>query len=1112
MSGNYQFLIRKLDHFIRKYYKNQIVKGLIYSIALVALFYLVVSLSEFLGHFGIRIRTLLFYGFIGAILVVLGRFIVIPTFRLFRIGKIISHEQAAGIIGRHFPEVRDKLLNTLQLSQMEEPSGRDLIEASINQKIHQLNPIPFHLAINIRENRKYLKYAAAPLAILLFLLIASPSVIREPTQRIVKHHQYFERELPFTVRIENPELKALRNNDFKLLIGVSGDQIPETFFLEIEGQSLKLSREPGGRFSYLFRNIQKNVTFYIIADRYRSDQKEILVIPSPVIGRFEISVSPPAYTGKSREVLENTGDLVVPEGTGLSWKFFTTDTDSLHFSIDGNTTALGPKSNNIFVVDHSCSKSSYYSVKTVNRYVQDPDSLFYTLTVIPDVYPVILCDEYQDTLYTSRLYFKGNIKDDYGFARLLFHYERKGAAVQQEASIDSIQQVAIDPHQTQQSFYHFFDVAALSLSPGEEIEYFFEIWDNDAVNGSKASRTPRMTFRAPSLEEIDQQTRDANESIKNEMQSTLQDIKGMQKEIEDLHKSLIDKKSLNWQEEQQLEQLLKKQQTLQDRMEELNLMNIEKSLKEQQYKEIDPDILEKQKELEKLFNEVLSEDVRKLFEEFQKMIDEMDKEKVSEMLEKMQWANEDIEEQLDRSLELFKRLEFEKKLGEMINKLDKLAEKQESLSEETDGSREEKAEDLLREQEGVEDEFQKISQDLDELDRMNSELEDPNALENTDQQEEGIRNDMQNSKNELSTKKMSKASKSQKSAAQKMKDMSNNLMNMMNSLMSGALGEDIWALREILENLLQVSFDQEDLMDGLKTVSRNDPVYNRIVQDQKKLRDDLLMIEDSLSALGKRQVAIKSVVQREINEINDKISRTLEDLTDKNISNALMNQQYVMTSVNNLALLLSEALQNMQSQMNQMSQNSGGGSCPNPGMGSPSISTMRQLQEQLNRQMEQMKKGMDQGKGKEGMGMPSMSEQLARLAAQQEALRNQLQQYMDGLKEQGIGDDGNMKKMLQDMEQTETDLVNKMITNQTLMRQKEILTRLLESENAERMREMEEKRESREGKNQKISNPEEFFKYKGIKDNQTEILKSIPPGLKPFYKRKVNEYLFNFED
>jgi hypothetical protein len=1112
MNDNYQFLIRKLDHFIRKYYKNQIVKGLIYSVALVALFYLVVSLLEFIGHFGMQVRTLLFYGFLGAILFVLGRFIMIPTFRLFRIGKIITREQAAEIIGRYFPEVRDKLLNTLQLSKIDDASSRDLIEASINQKIRHLNPVPFHAAINIRENRKYIKYAVIPLAVLLFILIASPSMIKGPTQRIVKHNVYFERELPFTVFIENQELKALRNDDFKLLVGVTGEQIPEAFFLEIDGQSLKLSRESGGHFSYLFRNVQKNVSFFITADRYRSDRKEIVVIPSPVIGRFEIDVSPPSYTGKKKEVLENTGDLVVPEGTRLTWKFLTTDTDSLRFSIEGSTTVIGPKSSNLFAIDHSCHRSSYYSVRTVNRYVQDPDSLFYTLTVIPDLYPTILCDEYHDTLFAGRLYFRGSIKDDYGFARLLFHYERKGLTEQKEPDADSIRMIAIDPRQTQQSFYHFFDVSSLSLSPGEEIGYFFEVWDNDAVNGSKSSRTPRMTFRAPSLEEIDQQAQAASESIKNEMQSSLMDLKGMQKEIEELHRSLIDKKSLNWQDQQQLEQLLKKQQSLQDRMEELNLMNMEKSLNEQQYKEVDPDIIEKQKELEKLFNEILSEDVKKLFEEFQKMIDEMDKEKINQMLEQMKWANEDIEEQLDRSLELFKRLEFEKKLGETINKLDKLAEQQEALSEETDKGRNEDSDDLFKEQEGVENEFEKISQDLDALDQMNKELEDPNQLENTDQQEEDIRNDMQNSKNELSTKKMSKASRSQKSAAQKMKNLSNSLMNMMNSLMSGELGEDIYTLREILENLLQVSFDQEGLMDGLKVVNRNDPVYNRIVQDQKKLRDDLLMIEDSLTALGKRQIAIKSVVQREISEINDKISKTLEDLTDKNISNALMNQQYVMTSVNNLALLLSEALQNLQSQMNQMSQNSGGGSCPNPGMGSPSISTMRQLQEQLNSQLEQMKKGMDQGKGKEGMGMPSMSEQLARMAAQQEALRNQLQQYMDGLKEQGIGDDGNMKKMLEDMEQTETDLVNKMITNQTLMRQKEILTRLLESEKAERMRELEEKRESRESKNQKISNPEEFFKYKGIKDNQTEILKSIPPGLKPFYKRKVNEYLFNFED
>ncbi|MBP6979364.1 MAG: hypothetical protein KBB71_13750, partial [Lentimicrobiaceae bacterium] len=870
--------------------------------------------------------------------------------------------------------------------------------------------------------------------------------------------------------------------------------------------------EPNGRFSYLFRNIQQNIVFFITSDRYRSNRQEITVIPSPVIGRFEIRIQPPAYTGRKEEVMENTGDLIVPEGTRLLWKFFTTDTDSILFSVDDRRQVLGQLGNNVFTYEHSCFRSSYYSVKTINRYVQDPDSLFYILTVIPDLYPTILAEEYRDTLYENRLYFRGNIKDDYGFTRLLFRYDVKDRSGGAEQVPDSSQNLVIEPRQTQQLFYHFFDVTSLSLSPGDEIEYYFEVWDNDAVNGNKSSRTPRMTFRIPSLEEIEQQTQAASESIKNEMESTLRDLKGMQKDIEDLHRNFLEKKSLNWQEQQQLEQLLKKQQTLQDRMEELNLQNIEKSVKEQQYKEVDPDIIEKQKELERLFEEVLSEDVKKLFEELQQMMNELDKDKVNEMLEKMKLANEDIEKQLDRSLELFKRFEFEKRLSETIDKIDRLAEKQEKLSEETLDGRDEEKDELMDQQESINDEFGQIREELDELDKMNQELEDPNPLRDTEQDEQGIMEDLENSQNELSNQKFSKASRMQKSAARKMKDMSAQLMDMMNSMMSAALGEDIWALREILENLLQVSFDQENLMDELSVIGRNDPTYNRIVQDQKKLKDDMGMIEDSLFALSKRQPAIKAVVQREIYEINDKLGKALYDMSEKDVNNVLANQQFVMTSVNNLALLLSEALQNMQSQMNQMSQNSGGDSCPNPGGSSPSISTMRQLQEQLNRQMEQLKKGMEKGQGMEEMGMPTWSEQLARLAAQQEALRNQLQQYMDDLKEQGVGDQGEMKRMIEDMERTETDLVNKMITNQTLMRQQEILTRLLESEKAERVRELEEQRESREVKNQKISNPEEFFKYKGIKDNQTEILRSIPPNLKPFYKRKVNDYLFNFED
>ena len=71
---------------------------------------------------------------------------------------------------------------------------------------------------------------------------------------------------------------------------------------------------------------------------------------------------------------------------------------------------------------------------------------------------------------------------------------------------------------------------------------------------------------------------------------------------------------------------------------------------------------------------------------------------------------------------------------------------------------------------------------------------------------------------------------------------------------------------------------------------------------------------------------------------------------------------------------------------------------------------------------------------------------------------------------------------------------------------------MLESEKSEKEREQEEKRESNEVKNQKISNPADFFKYNRIKLKEVELLKTVPPSLKTFYKNKVNEYFYNFEE
>ena len=167
---------------------------------------------------------------------------------------------------------------------------------------------------------------------------------------------------------------------------------------------------------------------------------------------------------------------------------------------------------------------------------------------------------------------------------------------------------------------------------------------------------------------------------------------------------------------------------------------------------------------------------------------------------------------------------------------------------------------------------------------------------------------------------------------------------------------------------------------------------------------------------------------------------------------------------------------------------------------------MKKLQGQLNKQIQQLKDGKNPG-GKKGM-----SESLARLAAQQEAIRNELQKINQNLNKDGQGSLGNLEKLAKKMEQTETDLVNRRITQETIRRQQEILTRLLEAEKAEQEREIDKKRRSIEAQNENFGNPIEFFEYNVLKQKEAELLKTVPPSLKPFYKNKVNEYFNNVKD
>ena len=228
---------------------------------------------------------------------------------------------------------------------------------------------------------------------------------------------------------------------------------------------------------------------------------------------------------------------------------------------------------------------------------------------------------------------------------------------------------------------------------------------------------------------------------------------------------------------------------------------------------------------------------------------------------------------------------------------------------------------------------------------------------------------------------------------------------------------------------------------------------------------------------------------------------SLDELEERRKGPAGDHQQRAMKNVNDLALMLSEVMNQMQQQMSGMM--SGNQMCDKPNGqqgkdGQKPQDRPGQGQEDLKKQLQNMQQRMKDGKG-------GSSKEFAQMAAKQAALRKALQEKAKEKERQGKGDK-QLQELIEQMDKVETDLVNKKLTNETMSRVEEIETRLLEHEKAERQREYEEKRkaETAQAKERKI--PPSLEEYIKKREAEVEMYKTVSPSLKPYYKYLVEEY------
>ncbi|MFC3334845.1 DUF4175 family protein [Flavobacterium palustre] len=1087
------FIYQKLEAFIRKYYLNELIRGVILFIGLGLLYFLFTLFIEYFLWLKPLGRTILFWTFVGVEVFLLFRFILFPIFKLFKFQKGINYNDASAIIGNHFSDVKDKLLNFIQLSNLDNTTDKsELLLASIEQKANALQPIPFSNAINFNSNKKYLPLALIPILLFAsFYLSGNNSMLTQSLNRVVHFNVSFLPPAPFEFVLLNSNLQTEQNKDFVVKVKTVGKVIPENAMIFINDESYFMENTKPGEFEFKIEKPTQNLSFYIKGNSVSSEDYELRVVAVPSILNFEMQLNFPSHLKRKAEIIKGTGNAIIPEGTMVTWKMSTQATQKVVFS-NANTIFPFSKSENSFFLSKKVSENTDYQIITSNNAVSNFEKLNYQLTVIKDQYPTITVNQAPDSLKLAVNYLLGKIGDDYGLSKLqVVYYESNKPATAKRGTI------AVKSGVFDQFVFSF--PANLPVVEGVTYDYYFEVFDNDALHNFKSSKSAVFSNRIVTTQEKqDLVLKQQNDNIQG-LQKSLQRQDKQFSQLDKIQKSGKEKENFEFNDQQKVNDFIQQQKKqdemmrnfmdkMKNNLEESIPMAIGTKAKDEFKKELEKRIENNNEELEKN---------KKLLDELKALNDKLKNEDLLEKLDQFKQKTKNQVKNLQQLVELTKKYYVQKKAEQIADKLDKLSDKQDKLSEN-------EKENTNSKQQEINKDFDKIQEDLNELDKDNKQLKSPLDIPKDDKTEKSIDEDLKKASEELQKNNTSKVKPNQKSAAKKMKAMSKKMDQGIDGAEIEQMEEDVKMLRQILDNLLAFSLSQESVMKSFKSINSASPAFNKNIKLQQDLRIQFKHVDDSLFAMSLRNPKFTEDITKEVGNVQYNIDKAIDKLSDSEIPKGVSHQQYAVASANKLGDFLSELLNSMQISLSSMGQGK-----PKPGQGEG-----MQLPDIISKQQalgDKIKKGVkpgegnegkeNSGKGDEGDGGEGDAKAIMEIYKQQKELREALDSE---LKKQGLGNKG--ENALEQMKQLEKQLLNKGFKNETLQKVINIKQELLKLNNAVQQQGEENRRQSETNNkdflNQSRALPNSLLEYL----HSIEILNRQSLPLRSNFNRKVQEY------
>ena len=104
-SSKIQILNDKIRQFLKKFYLNKLCKGVVFFVIILLATFIAFSLFEYFSYSNTIVRSILFYSFIALALVTSIAYIIIPVLKIAGLGKQLTNEEIARIVGKHFHQI-----------------------------------------------------------------------------------------------------------------------------------------------------------------------------------------------------------------------------------------------------------------------------------------------------------------------------------------------------------------------------------------------------------------------------------------------------------------------------------------------------------------------------------------------------------------------------------------------------------------------------------------------------------------------------------------------------------------------------------------------------------------------------------------------------------------------------------------------------------------------------------------------------------------------------------------------------------------------------------------------------------------------------------------------